>query len=293
MKIEPGFVSHWKTERLLHACGPSAVLGLLRLWGDAQTRRCWTGLTLSPRKLASIMKWDGDADVLWTAMTDPDGPWLDPEPAGTWTLHGFEEHNRQLIHLWHARRKGGAPSPIPPSHNNNTDRTGLDPNEDHLKFICRSNDLHMDLHLNGKKPATSVQTPDLQEFKTAASMIGVSESIAEEIWHDNESRPIAPTGEWTDIYGNPIRNWRSNMKARAAQIERKRPSTLSTKPMSVWEATQKKNALQAELERMKGDRRWRKAKAETPWETEWTAEGREKARGIREKIAKLEEVITK
>jgi hypothetical protein len=42
---------------------------------------------------------------------------------------------------------------------------------------------------------------------------------------------------------------------------------------------------------MKMDKRWRQAKGNCPWETEWNAEGREKAREIRAKIAKMEEVI--
>jgi hypothetical protein len=42
---------------------------------------------------------------------------------------------------------------------------------------------------------------------------------------------------------------------------------------------------------MKMDKRWRQAKTETPWETEWNDEGRAKAREIRGKITKLEEVI--
>jgi heme exporter protein D len=62
--------------------------------------------------------------------------------------------------------------------------------------------------------------------------------------------------------------------------------------LSVWEAKEKKAALQGELERMKMDKRWRQAKGNCPWETEWNAEGREKAREIRAKIAKMDEVIT-
>ena len=248
MKLDANFITHWKTERLLEACGPTAVLGLLRLWGDAQNKRQWRGLTLNPRKLAAIMRHDGDADALWAAMTDKDAPWLDEESDGTWAIHGFDEHNRQLLHLWDAGRKGGRPT----KDNTNNGRVGLGAYEKHMDTICKPYGFSTE----------SVTTPTLEEFKTAASMMGVEEAIAEEVWHDNESRAIAPTGEWTDWNGRPIANWRSNLKARAAQIARKRPSKALTKPKGVWDAKQGIDALQAKLERMKANPKFRRHKAD-------------------------------
>jgi len=140
-------------------------------------------------------------------------------------------------------------------------------------------------------PPAVVETPTLEEFKTAASMMGVEEAIAEEVWHDNESRAIAPTGEWTDWNGRPIANWRSNLKARAAQIARKRPSKALTKPKGVWDAKQGIDALQAKLERMKANPKNRRHKPETPWETEWTPEARAEVAAIRAKIRELEGVV--
>ena len=95
MKLDPGFASHWKTERLIDRCGPAAVVGLLRLWGDCQIRRRYTGLALTPAKLAAMLRYEGDHTALWEAMTDADAPWLDAEEGGTWAIHGFEEHNNQ------------------------------------------------------------------------------------------------------------------------------------------------------------------------------------------------------
>jgi thymidylate synthase len=111
------------------------------------------------------------------------------------------------------------------------------------------------------------------------------------VWHDNESRAIAPTGEWTDWNGRPIANWRSNLKARAAQIARKRPSKALTKPKGVWDAKQGIDALNAKLERLKANPKNRRHKTETPWETEWTPEAKVEVAQIRAKIRELEGVV--
>jgi hypothetical protein len=147
-----------------------------------------------------------------------------------------------------------------------------------------------------------IQSPSLEEVQTAASMMGVEARLAEIFWNECEARPISPDGEWTGKDGQPFRNWRNALKAfgerwkanenrNGTAFARNGTATLSTKPLSVWEAKEKKAALQGELERMKMDKRWRQAKGNCPWETEWNAEGREKAREIRAKIAKMEEVI--
>jgi hypothetical protein len=278
VKLEATFPDHWKTKRLVRACGAEAVVGLLRLWGHAQTRREFSGLTLNPVKLAGMMDYSGDEKALWDAMTDPQAPWLDEEPEGTWAIHGFAEHNRQLIHLWGASVKGGRP----PKDNTILDKVGLGANGSHMETICKP---------YGFSTEKVVTTPTLEEFKIAASMLMVAEDIAEEIWHDNEGRGIAPSGHWIGYNGQPIHNWQSNMKARAAAIARKRPATALTKPKGVWDAKQGIEALKAKLERMKGDSRLRQHKAEMPWETEWKPEAKAEVARIRQRIAELEGVV--
>lgn len=139
--------------------------------------------------------------------------------------------------------------------------------------------------------AEVVDTPSLEEFKTAAHLMGVESEIAEEVWHDNESRAIAPTGHWTDWNGRPIHNWRANLKARAAQIARKRPSKALTKPKGVWDAKQGIDALKAKLERMKADPRNRQRDPEKPWESAWTPEAKAAVAEIKQKISELEGVV--
>ena len=278
MKIEPTFCDHWKTKRLVRTCGAEAVVGLLRLWGHAQSRREYTGLSLNPIKLAGMMDYSGDEKALWDAMTDPQAPWLDAEMEGTWAIHGFVEHNRQLIHLWDASSRGGRPT----KDKTILDRTGLDVYGSQMETICKP---------YGFPTEKAVSTPTLEEFKIAASMMMVEEAIAEEVWHDNESRAIAPTGHWTDWNGRPIHNWQANLKARAAQIARKRPAKALTKPKGVWDAKQGIEALKSKLERMKGDPRNRQQKADCPWETTWKPEAKAEVARIRAKISELEGVV--
>lgn len=116
MKLDPGFTSHWKTERLLDELGGDGVVALLRLWGNAQIRREWSGMELNPKRLAMETKWKGNADHLFQVFTDPDAPWLDRAEDGSYSIHGFEEHQKQVIHLWSAGGKGGRPKKeIPPT----------------------------------------------------------------------------------------------------------------------------------------------------------------------------------
>lgn len=287
MKLEPSFVDHWKTRRLYRQCGADAVLGLLRLWGQAQIKREWAGLPLTPSKLAALMEYPGDAAVLWQAMTDKDSPWLDAEPDGTWTLHGFADHQAQIIRLWDIGKRGGRPkgsSPTPPSptiHTSSSSCPISQPNGNHMVF----------------------QTPTLEELKQAAQGMGVAEDIATIFWNECESRPITPDGYWTGKDGRPMQRWMNALKAfgerwkaneqrNGRSLAQNGRSGLSTKPMGVWEAKERKTALKAELDRLQSDSRYRRTLEETPWQTEWTAEGREKAKEIRNQIAKLDEVIT-
>lgn len=109
MKIEPSFPDHWKTELLVKRCGAEAVLCILRLWGAAQIDRKWTDLDLSPKRLAMKTKWFGDENHLWDVLTDESAPWLDRQENGLWAIHGFEEHHKQIIHLWQVGKTGGRP----------------------------------------------------------------------------------------------------------------------------------------------------------------------------------------
>lgn len=253
MKIDPGFTSHWKTRRLLAACGPEAVLGLLALWGDCQIRRRWQGLDLTARKVAAIMRCDGDAEKLWAALTDPDCPWLDPEPDGTWTVHGFEEHQTQVISMWRNGSKGGRKSsPAPPPNTKPYSYSSSYPG-------CEPDGTAVEP--DGTARFAPVSTPALEEVLAAAKMLSVSEERATIWFHEHEARPITPAGEWTDRSGRPVRNWRSALKAwdgkwtaneaRNGSHRHQNTQNSTKKPASVWELKQRIEAAEKELARVR------------------------------------------
>jgi hypothetical protein len=274
MKIEPSFCDHWKTKRLHRICGAEAVLGLLRLWGQAKIKRQYTGLVLNPTKLAAVMEYPGDEDALWRVMTDEAAPWLDKEPEGTWALHGYGEHQAQIIRLWEIGRKGGrpkaaAPSPIPPSLNTSSSSSSSP--------ICEPNGNHM-----------VFQTPTLEEFIETGRQAGIEREIAEEIWHDNESRPIAPDGRWTDYRGNPIAKWQANMSARALQMKSRRGGIItkahngaSGKTDTPWAIKQRLEAITREIEGIRADRRNRIPNPETPWESTMAPEAQARVKALK------------
>ena len=109
MKLDPGFPDHWKTRQLYNTLGAEAVMALLRLWGRAQISREWQHLELTPKKLKAICGFPGDERELWDALTDRDCPWLDQNESGSFSIHGFEEHQAQVIALWKNGKKGGRP----------------------------------------------------------------------------------------------------------------------------------------------------------------------------------------
>jgi hypothetical protein len=276
MKIEPSFCDHWKTKRLHRVCGAEAVLGLLRLWGQAKIKRQYTGLVLNPTKLAAVMEYCGDEDALWRVMTDEAAPWLDKEPEGTWALHGYAEHQAQIIRLWEIGRKGGRPKAVPPSlilpSPNTSSSSSSSP-------ICKPNENHM------VSDKSVVSTPSLKEWLEQCGLAGIEAELAEEIWHDNEGRGIDPWGYWLDYRGNPIRNPISNAKSRAVAMRRKRGVTINGaakgKTDTPWEIKQRLEAITREIEAIRGDRRNRIPKADTPWESTMAPEAVERVKALK------------
>lgn len=248
VKIEPSFCDHWKTKRLHRTCGAEAVIGLLRLWGAAKIKRQFAGLVLNPTKLAAVMEYPGDEMTLWQTMTDPNAPWLDEEPQGTWALHGYAEHQAQIIRLWEIGKKGGrpkaaAPSPTPPSPNTSSSSSSSS------SPICKPNGNHM-----VSEPAV-YSTPSLKDWIDQCGLAGIEKELAEEIWHDNEGRGIDPWGYWLDYRGNPIRNPVANAKSRATAMKRKRgglhtANGTKSPQEGVWHLEKRIEAATKEIERI-------------------------------------------
>ena len=132
------------------------------------------------------------------------------------------------------------------------------------------------------------QTPTLEEFIETGRQAGIEREIAEEIWHDNESRPIAPDGRWTDYRGNPIAKWQANMSARALQMKSRRGGVItkthngaSGKAETPWSIKQRLEAITREIESIRSDRRNRIPKADTPWESTMAQEAVERVKALK------------
>lgn len=241
MKLDPGFASHWKTERLIARCGHGAVTGLLRLWGDCQIGRRWSGLTLNPTRLAAIMRYEGDKAELWEAMIDADAPWLDPEDGGTWSVHDFADHQKQAIHLWEAGRRGGRPKspPAPPSNTDNTNTHTLTPFVNHMETITKPYGFSVEVVIEAGRRA-SIPEDVCRAYHDDREGAG---------WLDGKGRRVSSmphdlSGFW--------RKWQSNRSPKQFGN-----GTVNghgnPKPEGVWQLQQRIDAAQKEIDRISGN----------------------------------------
>lgn len=215
MKLDPGFLNHWKTERLIDQLGDAGVVAVLRLWGNAQIRRQWSGLALTPRRLAMETKWKADANHLWEVLTDPDSPWLDREEGGTWAIHGFDEHQSQIIHLWGISQKGGRPKKVSPAPSSKKEEDTYSSSYP----ICKPNGNHMvfdgeEIRTNRKRYATHEEVTKYaksQAFPISDECIDAFFDRMEEIgWTDDRGLPLA---NWQARFRRYATNWTNNRNA--------------------------------------------------------------------------------
>lgn len=145
-----------------------------------------------------------------------------------------------------------------------------------------------------------VTLPTRDEVLAFAQTAGVPADVAGVWFDETDARPITPDGAWTDKNGQPIARWQSALKAYSAKwaandagrsLRPGRPQEASKRQPSIWEAKHKVEALQRELERIKADPQMRRPKPETPWESEFTDEGRAAAAAVRNRIKELQAII--
>ena len=204
MRLDPGFLNHWKTELLIDRLGADGVLAVLRLWGNAQIRRQWKGLQMTPKRLAMETKWKGDENHLFSTLTDTDAPWLDLAEDGTYSIHGFETHQKQVIHLWEAGPKGGRPKKV------SLDSSKGEAEEEYSSSypICKANGNQMVLETGKQGKSQTMKPPTIEQAISAGSGFGVSSAACREWWNARES-----TG-WTIASGGTVRaitNWQSDL----------------------------------------------------------------------------------
>jgi hypothetical protein len=105
MIICPSFPDHWKTRVLRSKIGDVGVLCLLRLWGHCQNRKSQK-FEASPQIVASIAMWDGDPELLESALIECRFAKREGE---AFVLHEWEQHNFRLMN----GLKGGRPQQKP------------------------------------------------------------------------------------------------------------------------------------------------------------------------------------
>jgi hypothetical protein len=284
MKLDPGFPSHWKTERLIARCGVGAAFGLLRLWGTCQVSRRWSGLDLTPAKLAAVMRYEGDPAELWAAMTDSVGPWLDAEEGGTWTVHDFDHHQRQTIALWENGRKGGRPPKSPPAPSPNTNTltnthtlTPLGSVSEPLGFEPKPNGF------------SGMRGFSVEACIEAGKLASIPEDVCRAYHDDREG------GGWIDGKGRRVtsmphdlagfwRKWQSNRNQHAAGGGRK--------PASVWELTKAAEAIDKEIGVLTANPANKHAPdPSAPWETRLRPEVKAKLAELKTRAADLRQRI--
>jgi hypothetical protein len=208
MKLDPGFISHWKTERLIEQLGAEGLVVVLRLWGQAQIRREWKGLQMTPKRLAMETKWKACENHLWQVLTDPDAPWLDVAEDGTVSIHDFEEHQRQVIHLWSAGGKGGRPKKVSPTPSSKKEENTSSSSSSYP--ICEPNENHM---------VSGVMPPKFSEVSQFAKSqpFGISEECTEAFFDEMEAlqwtykgQPCVASNAWQARFRRYSTNWINN-----------------------------------------------------------------------------------
>jgi hypothetical protein len=142
-------------------------------------------------------KWKGDADKLFSILTDPDAPWIDTEPDGKFTLHGFEEHQHQVVKLWQNGKKGGRPKKVSPTPSSKDSSSSSSSSS---SPICEPNGNQM---VFDGEPATkkSKARGTIEELKLFALEIDLPESDGENCFH-----------KWQSTGWQGIKDWQAKMR---------------------------------------------------------------------------------
>lgn len=111
MIVEIDFLEHWKTRLLVRLLGTeSAPLHVIRLWAHCQSRKTDRFTDWKPAVLASVCRWEGDAQVFWDAMLQT----FCRMEGGDLVAHDWAEANKSLIAAWENGGKGGRPRKAKP-----------------------------------------------------------------------------------------------------------------------------------------------------------------------------------
>ena len=218
MKLDPGFINHWKTQHLLDELGGNGLVALLRLWGQAQIKREWKGLRLTPKRLAMETKWKADENHLFSVLTNPDAPWLDKNEDGTYDIHGFEEHQKQVIHLWKQGEKGGRPKKDEKPKSNSKDIDTSSYTSSSSYPISEPNGNHMVISPDSiKKKNRAFQKPSVTEIEQYS--LEINAGINADAFFD-----FYETKGWV-IGKSPMKDWKACVRTwKRSNQERNQPT---------------------------------------------------------------------
>jgi hypothetical protein len=142
-------------------------------------------------------------------------------------------------------------------------------------------------------PILCASLPTREQVLAAAELQGIDARIAG-IWFDEtDSRPISPTGEWTDRNGRPISRWQSALAAYASKWvanQQKRPSGTGVRPPSVWEAKQRIDALKRKIDAIRSNPA-NKIRKPDSWDTVLTASAKAEVADLKTKLAEQERLV--
>ena len=97
IRIDVGFLDHWKTETLIAECGVDSVLSLIRIWIFAAQNKPNGQLDgIKTTMIERVAKWRGEGGKLITCLSDL--RFLEQDENGVWCLHDWEEHNPYAAH---------------------------------------------------------------------------------------------------------------------------------------------------------------------------------------------------
>ncbi len=108
MIVEPDFLDHWKTQKMVSLLGENSPLLLIRLWAHCQMRHTdkLPIIAKDAEILAGICRFRGDPKQLWDAMINCRFIRL---TKGGIVIHDWATTNSTLMRNWKNGQKGGRP----------------------------------------------------------------------------------------------------------------------------------------------------------------------------------------
>lgn len=127
MILEIDFLDHWKTRLFVDAMGHEhAVNYILRLWFHCQQRKTIEFEGMTPQILKAICRYEGDAQKLFDAITQPGVGFAERYPNGI-RVPKWANLNTKLMANWDNGKTGGRPKITQQEPNDNPPVTQQEP----------------------------------------------------------------------------------------------------------------------------------------------------------------------